>query len=201
MRTAPFVPVVDSGFSLREPRNDGGVGERGVDFRALLCINSYVMEPFAFISRDLARELHAQARKVPKLRRIPHPAETMVAVRQLVEKTTLPYRTIAARTGVSLATVSRHARAGGWLRPDATYGEEHYTEEGRRRLRRQALAERMLKLAENLAYITDMNPSATQNRIRRVVQLVKMSKDLDEIERRPARRKPRKTSKEAPPAP
>lgn len=155
------------------------------------------MEPLAYISRDLARELHAQARKVPKLRRTPHPGVTMDAVRGLVEKTTLPYRTIAARTGVSLATVSRHARAGGWVRPDAAYGEEHYTEEGRRRLRRGALAERMLKLAEQLAFIADLDPAATQHRIRRVVQLVKMSKDLDEMERRPARRRLRTAAKTA----
>ena len=65
-----------------------------------------------------------------------------------MERTTLPFRTVAARTGVSAATVSRHARKGGWTRPGETFGPEHYSAESRRILRRRAFAERLMAMAE-----------------------------------------------------
>ena len=47
----------------------------------------------------------------------PHEPATVAAVRLLFERTTLTYAEIARRTGVSQASVSRYAHAGGWTRP------------------------------------------------------------------------------------
>ena len=45
------------------------------------------------------------------------PPAALDAMRQFYETTTLTTRAIAARTGASAATVSRQARANGWVRP------------------------------------------------------------------------------------
>ena len=47
----------------------------------------------------------------------PHEPATVAAVRLLFERSTLTYAEIARRTGVSPASVSRYAHAGGWHRP------------------------------------------------------------------------------------
>jgi hypothetical protein len=49
--------------------------------------------------------------------RIPHEPATVAAVRLLFERSTLTYAEIARETGVSPASVSRYAHAGGWTRP------------------------------------------------------------------------------------
>jgi hypothetical protein len=49
--------------------------------------------------------------------RHPHPPSVVAAVRDLVENTRLPFRTIAHRTGVNSGTVSRWAERHGWTRP------------------------------------------------------------------------------------
>jgi len=75
----------------------------------------------------------------PNRSRRPHPPATVDAMRQLVTATTLPLRVIAARTGTSATTVSRRARRHGWLRPKTGFPEDHWTAEGRRKLRRSAI--------------------------------------------------------------
>jgi DNA invertase Pin-like site-specific DNA recombinase len=47
----------------------------------------------------------------------PHQPATVAAVRLLYERSTHTYAEIARETGVSQASVSRYARAGGWQRP------------------------------------------------------------------------------------
>jgi hypothetical protein len=120
-------------------------------------------------------------------RRKPHPASTVDRIRVLVETTTLAFRDIAARTGASPATVSRHARRGGWLRPNTGFAEEHYSPEGRRALRRRALAETILRQAERILFETEMNPTARKRTLEQAMRLVRASRALDE-EERPARR-------------
>src|SRR4051812_32603583 len=47
----------------------------------------------------------------------PHEPATLAAVRLLFERSTLAYAEIGRATGVSPASVSRYAHAGGWRRP------------------------------------------------------------------------------------
>jgi hypothetical protein len=49
--------------------------------------------------------------------RQPQTDAAVAAVRRLIEQTTLNYRQIAARTGVSTASISNWKRDGGWKRP------------------------------------------------------------------------------------
>lgn len=125
--------------------------------------------------------LSLELREALKPRRAgPHPAGTIDVVRKLYETTTLSYRVIAARTGVSIATVTRHARRSGWLRPETGFGEEHYTPEGRRRMRRQALAERLLKLAEWQVDAAALDPRASPKALERALRYVRVAKAMDE---------------------
>lgn len=116
-------------------------------------------------------------------RRRPHEPHTIDAIRTLFETTRLSTREIARRTGASAATVSRRSRAGAWLRPDTGYPEDHYTPEGRRTLRRRAIAERLLRQAEHLLFQTEMNPTAKRRSLDQAVRLVRIAKKLDEEER------------------
>ena len=49
--------------------------------------------------------------------RQPHTDAAVAAVRRLIEQSTLNYRQIAARTGVSTGSISNWTRDGGWKRP------------------------------------------------------------------------------------
>lgn len=51
------------------------------------------------------------------LRGKPHEPATVAAVRLLFERSTLTYAEITRETGVSQASISRYAHAGGWQRP------------------------------------------------------------------------------------
>lgn len=128
--------------------------------------------------------------------RRPHPPKTLDAIRQLYETTALSFRAIAARTGASAATVSRRARAGGWVRPDTGFAIEHYSPEGRRVLRRRALAERLLAQAEHELFQVEMNPTAKRRALEQAMRLVRAARDLDQ-EERPKRRRRKIVSKHA----
>src|SRR3954470_9771724 len=90
----------------------------------------------------------------PNRPRGPHPEETRLEVRDLVTLTTLSHREIGRRTGVHATTVSRLAPLQGWDRPERAQAREDITPEGRRRLRRSAIAERLLDQAEALLFQT-----------------------------------------------
>lgn len=120
----------------------------------------------------------------------PYAASTLDKIRDLVQGTTLSYREIGARTGVSAATVSRHARRGRWLRPDTGFAAEHYTEEGRRILRRRAFAERLMRQAERHVFDLEMNPTASPRAIDKALRLARAAASFDALDR--PRRKPRK---------
>src|SRR3954471_12625943 len=79
----------------------------------------------------------------PNRARRPHSEETLLNVCDLVTLTTLSYREIGRRTGVHATTVSRLACLQGWYRPERAQGREDITPEGRRRLRRSAIAEHL----------------------------------------------------------
>ncbi|HEV2606116.1 MAG TPA: hypothetical protein VGU24_20900 [Microvirga sp.] len=110
----------------------------------------------------------------------PHKASTIDAVRGLVETTTLSYRAIAARTGVAIGTIARHVRRGGWLRPETGFPEEHYTPEGRRLRRRQALAEHLLACAEAQVDRVSRDPYASPHALKKALQFARAAAALDE---------------------
>lgn len=61
--------------------------------------------------------------------------------------------------------------------------EEHYTAEGRRKLRRGAIAEALLRQAERLAFEIEMNPTARRGQIEATARLIRLSRKLDEAEK------------------
>ena len=126
-------------------------------------------------------------------RRQAHPPATHDKIRTLVLETTLTYREIAKRTGVSAATVSRRVQANRWLRPVTGMPEEHYTPEGRRKLRRSAIAEALLRQAEHLLFTVEMNPNAKRTSLREVMRLVRAARQLDaeESPKKPKQRRSR----------
>jgi hypothetical protein len=119
----------------------------------------------------------------PNPARRPHGEETLTKVRDLLTLTTLSHREIGRRTGVHASTVSRLARHYGWYRPEIGGRREDVTPEGRRRLRRSDIAERLLDDAEALLFQTEMNPTATARGIARALRLVRAARKLDEEER------------------
>jgi hypothetical protein len=135
----------------------------------------------------------------PNAGRRPHKPETIEAARRLYTTTMLPLREVAARTGTSASTLSRRARWQGWNRPVAAISEERVTPTGRRALRRQAIAEALLRQAEHLAFQTEMDPRSSVPRLERIARLVRLSRRLDEEERTLSRR--RKPGRKKPPKP
>ncbi len=123
-------------------------------------------------------------------RGLPHPASTIDQVRDLVHQTTLSYREIARRTGVSAATISRRARANGWYRPASTFPDEHYTPEGRRILRRRALAELLMRQAERHAEQLAWDPQVKPAAVLAAIRLARAAASLDRVDK-PARRRRR----------
>jgi hypothetical protein len=130
--------------------------------------------------------------------RRPHPPKTLDAIRELYETTALSLRAIAARTGASAATISRQARAGGWMRPDTGFAVEHYSPEGRRVLRRRALAERLLAQAEHELFQVEMNPTTKRRALEHAMRLVRAARALDQQERPKRTRRKRKVQSQEP---
>jgi hypothetical protein len=131
--------------------------------------------------------------KGPPRHRRPHKPGTVERMRELYETTRLTTRAIGAQTGSDAATVSRRARRHGWLRPDTGPPEEHYTAAGRRKLRRGAIAEALLRKAEHLAFQREMDPATSSRQLAQALRLVRAARALDEDERpkRPRRRRRR----------
>src|SRR5205085_1267312 len=92
--------------------------------------------------------------------RRPHTDAKVAAVRRLVEETTLTHLQIAARTGVSNASVSRWRRDGGWKRPPFAPRAPDTVPSWRAsvHLRRRMLATRLTALAER--HIRELEESA-----------------------------------------
>src|SRR4029077_8401829 len=81
--------------------------------------------------------------------RQPHTDATHAAVRRLIEQTTLNYTQIAARTGVSIGSISYWKRDGGWKRPPFAPRacDTMPTVRASAKLRRRGLAARLDALA------------------------------------------------------
>jgi hypothetical protein len=125
--------------------------------------------------------------------RQPHTEATVAAVRRLFEQSTLNYRQIAARTGVSTGSVSNWARDGGWKRPPFapracdTIPTPRATAKLKRRMlgaRLQALAERHIRELEESAGVDPIDPV----KLGEALELLNMARLAAEPRRRPKRR-------------
>jgi len=122
----------------------------------------------------------------------PHGGSSIDRVRKLVETTPLSYREIARQTGLSIATISRRARAGGWVRPETSVPVEHYSEDGRRILKRRDLAARLMHQADRWIRELEAIPFVNANTLARALRLAKAAKVLDEVDQGKAKRRKRK---------
>lgn len=124
----------------------------------------------------------------------PAAPELVETVRRLIETTSLSYRVIAARTGMPIASISRHAAKRGWYRPEPEMREERLTPEGRRRQWRGELAGRILRRAETLMTTTEMDPSASAAALARAAKLVRLAESLEAAASTRRRRRKRRRS-------
>ena len=118
----------------------------------------------------------------------PHTDATFAAVRRLIEQSTLSYKQIRARTGVSHASICRWARDGGWKRPPFAPRANDTIPAPRAsaQLRRRTLAARLDALAER--HIRELEESACVDpaKLGEALELLKMAKLA--ARRRPRRR-------------
>ena len=119
--------------------------------------------------------------------RQPRTDATVAAVRRLIEQSVLNYRQIAARTGVSLGTISNWTRDGGWKRPPFAPRacDTIPTPRASAKLRRRTLAARLDALAER--HVRELEASACVDPVKlgEALQLLNMA-------RLAARRRPRR---------
>lgn len=122
--------------------------------------------------------------------RQPHTDAAVAAVRRLIEQSTLNYRQISARTGVSTGSISNWKRDGGWKRPPFapracdTIPAPRATLKLKRRMlgaRLQALAERHVRELEESACVDPV-------RLGEALELLTMARLAAEPRRRPKRR-------------
>lgn len=125
--------------------------------------------------------------------RQPQTDAAVAAVRRLIEETTLNYRQIAARTGVSTGSISNWKRDGGWTRPPFapracdTIPAPRATLKLKRRMlgaRLQALAERHLRELEEGAKVAPVDPV----KLGEALELLNMARLAAQPRRRPKRR-------------
>jgi hypothetical protein len=114
----------------------------------------------------------------------PHAASTLDRARELIESTPLSYREIARQTGVSIATISRRAKAGAWVRPQTHMPLEHYTPNGRRILKRRELASRLMHQAERWIRQLETDPQVKPSTLALALRMAKAAKMLDEMDER-----------------
>ena len=120
----------------------------------------------------------ARPRENGRPSRRPHTDLEVAAVRSLIERTTLTYTQIAARTGVGRASISRWARDGQWLRPlDAPRATDRMpTHRASRKLRQRKLAERLHALAERAIRELEAAPNVDIETLMQALQLLKMAR-------------------------
>jgi hypothetical protein len=121
--------------------------------------------------------------------RQPQTDAAVAAVRRLIEETTLNYRQIAARTGVSTGSISNWKRDGGWKRPPFapracdTIPAARATMKLKRRMlgaRLQALAERHIRELEESGCVDPV-------RLGEALELLTMARLAANPRRRPKR--------------
>ena len=121
--------------------------------------------------------------------RRPHSDAKVAQVRSLIEKTTLTYGEIAARTGVGRASICRWTRDQAWVRdvfaPRAT--DTLPTARASRKMKLRLLAERLRRLTERHVRELEEAPLIDPDRLMQALQLLKMAR-LEAMGRRRRRK-------------
>ena len=122
--------------------------------------------------------------------RQPHTDATHAAVRRLIEQSTLTYRQITARTGVSAGSISYWKRDGGWKRPPfaprAT--DTIPTQRATAHLKRRMLGARLEALAERHARELEASGCVDAEKLGEALELLNMARLAARPRRRPKRR-------------
>ena len=131
--------------------------------------------------------------------RQPHTDAKVAAVRRLFEQSTLNYRQIAARTGVSTGSISNWARDGGWKRlPFAPRACDLMpTPRATAKLKRRMLGARLQALAGR--HIRELEASACVDSVKlgEALELLNMAR-LAALPRRRSKRRPDEMPPEGP---
>jgi transcriptional regulator with XRE-family HTH domain len=124
-----------------------------------------------------------------KASRRPHTDMRVAAVKSLIERTTLTYSEISAKTGVGRASISRWSRDGKWLRPlDAPRATDRMpTERAGRKLKQRKLAERLHTLAERAIRELEEAPRVEIEALMQALQVLRMAR----VEAQGRRRRPK----------
>lgn len=114
----------------------------------------------------------------PRGTRWPHTDGKVAAVRRLIEETTLSYHQITARTGVSIASVSRWVNNGAWKRPrSAPRGFDRVsTARASAYLKRRMLSHRLTAVAERYVGELEETPTIDLDKLGEALELLKMAK-------------------------
>ena len=122
--------------------------------------------------------------------RQPQTDAAVAAVRRLIEETTLNYRQIAARTGVSTGSISNWKRDGGWNRPPFAPRACDTIPAARAtmKLKRRMLGARLHALAER--HVRELEASACVDPVKlgEALELLTMARLAANPRRRPKRR-------------
>jgi transcriptional regulator with XRE-family HTH domain len=122
--------------------------------------------------------------------RQPQTDATVAAVRRLIEQSTLNYRQIAARTGVSTGSISNWKRDGGWKRPPFAPRacDTIPTPRATAKLKRRMLGARLDALAER--HVRELEASACVDpaKLGEALELLNMARLAAQPRRRPKRR-------------
>ncbi len=122
--------------------------------------------------------------------RQPQTDAAVAAVRRLIEQTTLNYRQIAARTGVSAGSISNWKRDGGWKRPPFAPRacDTIPTPRATLKLKRRMLGARLQALAERHVRELEEGGCVDPAKLGEALELLNMARLAAEPRRRPKRR-------------
>jgi hypothetical protein len=122
--------------------------------------------------------------------RQPHTDATVAAVRRLFEQSTLNYRQIAARTGVSTGAISYWSRDGGWKRPPFAPRacDTMPTARASAKLKRRMLGARLDALAERHVRELEASGCVDPVKLGEALELLNMARLAAQPRRRPKRR-------------
>jgi hypothetical protein len=122
--------------------------------------------------------------------RQPHTDAKVAAVRRLIEQSTLNYRQIAARTGVSAGSISNWKRDGGWKRPPFAPRacDTIPTPRATLKLKRRMLGARLQALAERHVRELEEGGCVDPAKLGEALELLNMARLAAQPRRRPKRR-------------
>lgn len=122
--------------------------------------------------------------------RQPQTDAAVAAVRRLIEQSTLNYRQIAARTGVSTGSISNWKRDGGWKRPAFAPRacDTIPTPRATMKLKRRMLGARLQVLAEQHVRELEASGCVDPVKLGEALELLNMARLAAEPRRRPKRR-------------